>query len=377
MIWLAIFVWAVAALAIWNALAWPRLRATSEHARDERISVLIPARNEEAHLGPLLNDLRRCPTGIAEILIYDDHSTDGTAAAIAAGAARDSRVRRLSPDPLPDGWRGKPFACARLAAAARGDWLVFLDADVRVAPDAPARVVAEAKAQGATFLSAWPGIEMRGFSERWLMPLLNYVVFTLFPAPLSFLFDRKPSLGLAHGACIACRAEDYRSMGGHERVKTELFEDTRLAQAWRASGRRGFCVDGQKNVRTRMYDSFGAIWRGFSKNLGPAFRRRWSFALFLTFHFVLGLLPFLALIAAAAGAVAGMGPAVAALGVLAIRGAQALRFRYPPGSALLHPFAVAAMLALAAVSRVRYETGGVEWKGRRYGRLSADGGGRP
>ncbi len=365
MSFVAMMVWFVGALVIWNMVRWPRAHATLPRPLDERISVLIPARNEEACLGDLLEDLRRCLTGVEEILVYDDHSTDRTAEIIADAAARDVRVRRLPPRPLPGQWRGKTFACAQLAIAAQGDWLVFLDADVRIAPDTPARMVAEAKSRAATFLSAWPRIEMIGFSEKWLMPLLNYVVFTLFPAPLSFTSNRS-SLGLAHGACIVCRAEDYRFMGGHERVKGELFEDTRFAQAWRMSGRRGLCVDGQEWVRIRMYDSFLSIWRGFSKNLGPAFRRRTSLALFLVFHFVIGILPFVALGRAALAGRSLVGPTMAVAGALTMRLAQVIRFRYPWWSALLHPFAVGTMLVLAVVSRIRYESGGVEWKGRRY-----------
>ena len=360
-----VMVCAVAVLAIWNTIAWPRLRATASPHTAPRISVLIPARDEASRIGYLLQDLSHCDCGVLEILVYDDHSTDGTAQVIEEAARRDPRIRRLPPKPLPDGWRGKPFACYQLALAAQGEWLLFLDADVRLGAEAPARIIGEAETRKATLLSAWPGLVLKSFPEKWLMPLLNYVVFTLFPAFLSFR-DRRPGLGLAHGACIACRAAEYRAMDGHAAVRKELFEDTRLAQAWRRHGGFGLCVDGQDLVRTRMYDSFGAIWRGFSKNLGPAFRRRFSFALFLIFHALLGVVPFLALAASFARREWLASPFISVSAVLLIRAGQAFRFRYPLWSVLLHPFAVLLMLALALVSRFRYETGGVEWKGRRY-----------
>jgi hypothetical protein len=115
-----------------------------------------------------------------------------------------------------------------------------------------------------------------------------------------------------------------------------------------------------------MYDSFGAIWRGFSKNLGPAFRYRTNLAGFLLFHLTIGVLPFGALAAAALNGGSLAGPMVAVLGVFVMRGAQAVRFRYPIWSAGLHPLAVMMMAMLAVVSRFRYETRGVEWKERRY-----------
>src|SRR5690606_20059092 len=119
-----------------------------------------------------------------------------------------------------------------------------------------------------TFLSCWPQLEMRGLFERLLMPLLNFVLLTLYPAPLAASRDNR-ALGLAHGACILVRADIYRLLGGHESVKAELFEDTRLAQHWRATGHRSLCLDGTGTVRVRMYDSLSAIWGGFRKNLYP------------------------------------------------------------------------------------------------------------
>jgi chlorobactene glucosyltransferase len=199
-----------------------------------------------------------------------------------------------------------------------------------------------------------------------LMPMLNFCVFTLFPAPLSLLRP-DPSMGLAHGACILARRDAYEAVGGHAAVRTEIFEDTRLARVWRERGQRGICLDGQHVVRVRMYERLGDIWRGFQKNFYPAFKRDPSFFLFLLFHFWCFLAPFLALPAAIAAGEPWRWFAVAAGCAFAARVVMGLRFGYPLWSSLLHPAAEAMFLALGVSSWLRCRSGrGIEWKGRRY-----------
>lgn len=353
-------------LAAWNMAAWPRLRARSGD-ETPRVSVLIPARDEEANLPACLAAVTAQGPQVLEILVYDDHSTDGTAAVIADCAARDARVRRLAPSELPEGWCGKPFACAQLAAAAQGPWLLFLDADTQLCPDGVALMLGETEARGATFLSCWPGLDCLTFWERALMPMLNFCVFTLFPAPLS-LRDNGAHLGLAHGACIFLDKAAYERVGGHEAVRGELFEDTRLARVWRERGERGLCLDGNAVVRVRMYDSLGGIWRGFKKNYYAAFRKPSSFWLFLGFHAWVMLAPFPLCVAAALSPSLPLWPIAGAAGtVLAMRWLMALRFRWPLWPPLLHPLAETLFLALGLASWRACRSGaGVEWKGRRY-----------
>lgn len=338
-------------VALWNALAWPRIGKASGELFE--ISVLVPARDEERNLAACLDSALADRSNVREVLVYDDHSSDGTTAVVRAYSQSDSRVRLLPPEDLPAGWCGKPFACERLARAARCEWMLFIDADARLAPAAPARIVSEARRREVTLLSCWPGIRMVTFWEKALMPLLNFVVFTLFPAPLS-LSRRDPSLGLAHGACMLVRREEYWRIGGHEAVRAELFEDTRLARVWRERGERGLCLDGQDVISVRMYRSLGEIWSGFQKNFYPAFRRRASFAGFMALHAAAFAWPFFAF-------------TWAAVPVLATRAVLAGRFRHPWWSVLLHPVTELMLLALGFASWWACVRGrGVTWKGRRY-----------
>ena len=206
------------------------------------------------------------------------------------------------------------------------------------------------------------------------MPLLNFVVFTLYPAPLAGRRRLDPSLGLAHGSCILARRDIYELVGGHAAVRDQLFEDVRLARAWRERGQRSLCLDGSAVVGVRMYRSFGEIWRGFQKNFYPAFRRARSFWLFLALHVFVMLLPFaLAVIAFAAPAAWGFtrtwawGFAAAAACVVLMRAALALRFKQPWWTVALHPLGECVLVALGLSSWWRCRSGrGVEWKGRRY-----------
>jgi chlorobactene glucosyltransferase len=366
---LAVLAAALATLcvALWNALAWPRVGGgpAAEGSANARGSVLSPARDEEENIAGCLDSVLAQGASVREVLVYDDHSRDDTARIVTTYARRDRRVRLVAPAPLPAGWCGKTFACARLAEEAGADWLLFLDADARLRVGAAALAVGEAEARGVTMLSCWPRLETRGFWEGALMPMLNFVVFTLYPAPLA-LRREDASLGLAHGACVLARRDDYGRVGGHAAVRGELFEDVRLAQAWRAAGRPSLCLDGGRVVRLRMYSSLAEIWRGFQKNFFPAFRSAHSFWMFMALHLLVFLAPF-ALLPFAAATAGGALLWAAAACVLAARFALALRFRQPLWSPLVHPLGETVLLALGFSSWLRCRTGrGVEWKGRNY-----------
>ncbi|MBC7932180.1 MAG: hypothetical protein H7Z38_16605, partial [Rubrivivax sp.] len=275
---------------------------------------------------------------------------------------------------------GKTFACARLAEEARGQWMLFLDADARLGERAAERMAAEAEARGLTLLSCWPRIETRGVWEGALMPLLNFVVFTLYPAPLAARRRLDASLGLAHGSCILARRDAYALVGGHASVRDEIFEDVRLAQVWRERGQASLCLDGRRIVGVRMYRSLAEIWGGFQKNFFPAFRHGRNFWAFVALHFLVFLLPFA--LAPLLFAIRGAWPhasaaarvlALAAACVLAMRFALALRFGQAWWSVALHPLGEVFLIALGVSSWLRCKTGrGVEWKGRRYRRAESE-----
>lgn len=363
---LTVTAFVVLVLVVWNATGWARLRPGGPPSSSS-VSILIPARNEEANIGECLAAAADQGDTVREILVYDDHSTDGTATVVRKIMEWDPRIRLLDPQPLPAGWKGKPFACSQLAQAASGEWLLFLDADTRLTSHTAGEIVRVAEQSHATLLSLWPGLRLESWVEQWLMPMLNMVVFTLYPAPLSFKRNW-PCLGLAHGACMLFHRETYQRLGGHTLVKSELFEDTVLAREWRRLGERSLCWDGQDVVHVRMYSSLGQIWQGFLKNFYPAFRTSLGFWSFLVFHAGLFLSPFLASSVCVVKGVPCPWLFAWASAVLSMRLVQCLRFRYPVWSALIHPTAEAMLILVGLASWWSVRSGrGVVWKGRRYG----------
>jgi chlorobactene glucosyltransferase len=338
---LALFFLAITAA---NVLFWPRV---TRRTTVGQLSILIPARNEEGNLPDCLASLATQQAD--EILVYDDHSTDSTSTLVRS--SRDKRVRVIETSALPEGRYGKSFACAQLAMAASSHWLLFLDADARLTPNACARMMAEAENRDLTLLSCWPAFVTGSFWEVLLMPMLSWVVFSIFPGPLS-LFRADRSLALAHGACILVRRDVYERLGGHSAVRNEIFEDTRLAQLWRERGERSLGLDGQDIVRVRMYTSLAEIWSGFQKNFYLAFRHQFSFWIFLALHFMVFVLPFLLLDWRACCA------------VLVARALLLIRFRHALWSIVLHPFAELFLIALAITSW--WNRRRVVWKGRQY-----------
>jgi glycosyltransferase involved in cell wall biosynthesis len=347
-------------LVAWNVLAWPKFKA-DDRAYPRSVSVLIPARDEEVNIAACLDTVLNQDETVAEILVYDDHSIDATSEIVQRYASQHERVRLIAAKELPAGWCGKNFACAQLASEASSEWLLFLDADARLARGGVARMLGEARQRNAMMMSAWPALNVVSFWEKTLMPMLNFVVFTLFPAPLSLARDDK-TLGLAHGACILAERASYFVVGGHAAVRDQIFEDQRLARLWRAKGKRGLCLDGQEIVSVRMYNSLGEIWSGFEKNFFPAFRRELSFWLFIALHATIFLAPFVLFVWTRL-----WGIWVAALFVLTMRALLAFRFGHPLWPVLLHPLAELILICVGLSSWWRCKSGrGVEWKGRQY-----------
>jgi chlorobactene glucosyltransferase len=340
-----------------NVLFWPKLQGGKPEIIGT-VSILIPARNEEVNIVSCLESITS-QQNIIEVLVYNDHSTDETGALVKSFRQTHPLVRLIEPIDLPAGWTGKNFACYQLASHAKGEWLLFADADARFSEGAVAGMLSEAVNRKASFVSCWPGLEMRSFWEKLLMPLLNFFVFSTYPAPISFKHDM-PSLGIAHGACIMMNRDVYHKIGGHSRVSNQIFEDTQLARLWREEKERSLCFDGQNIVKVRMYETLGEIWLGFQKNFYPGFKSSLSFWLFIIMHASLFLIPFLLFYIS-------QYLLFMAFSVWLMRILLALRFKHPVWSALLHPLSESLLLALAISSWWQCISGkGVLWKGRSY-----------
>lgn len=305
-----------------------------------RTSVLLPVRDEAHRIGACLDGLL-AQHGIAEVLLLDDGSTDGT-----AELARSRGFRVLDGAPLPAGWLGKPHACQQLADAAHpaSEVLVFLDADVVLSPGAVATTVATLLAHDLDLISPYPRQQAPGLT-RLVQPLLQWSWLTFLPLRLAESPSR-PSMSAANGQLLAVRRSTYRRAGGHAAVRHEVVDDVALLRAVKRAGGRGGVVDGTALATTRMYDGWRELADGYTKSLHT------TPPVVPLLLFVLYVLPVLQgnRIAYAAGVV---GRAVSAQRT----GGRVL-------DSLTHPLGVAALVALDARSRLARRRGSLRWKGR-------------
>ena len=320
------------------------------------VSILIPARNEEANIAAAVESA--LANDHAEVLVLDDNSTDATFDVVSGLANSEPRLRVLAGEKLPAGWLGKNFACAQLAAAASHRLLLFVDADVRLAPDAAAALAHALRASGAHLISGVPRQEVRTFSEQLLIPLIQFVLLGYLPLD-RMRRSAHPAYATGCGQLIMVERGVYEKCGGHGAIRHNVHDGLALPKAFRHAGVRTDLTDVTALATCRMYQRNADVWRGLSKNthegLGaPA--RIVPFSLLL-----LGgqVLPF-ALLAT------GMWQAYAAAALAMLPRLLALkRFDQPVLGALLHPFAVLALVAIQWAGLFRFLRGTpTAWKGR-------------
>lgn len=340
-----------------------------------KVSIIIPVRNEIDNIGGCLAGVE-AQLGLgagSEIIVVDDGSEDGTGAAvqhlIGAGHALKLKPAGL----LPPGWVGKPHACWRGANSASGDWLCFIDADVRAAPELVATAVGVADAEEIDMLSLHPFQELGSFWERLVLPAGLLMI----ACAKNLCTTKNPGswAEIVNGQFILIRRQIYFSVGGHAAVAAEICEDKALAIKVKQAGWRLRVLTADQLASTRMYRDFGSLWEGLSKNATE----------------VIGSLP-LTLAAAVAGifvgwtalllpmalgavlmgqfslaTCAGCGLALSASAVvIGIQIGTAHYFRIPAAFGLIYTLGYTVAACLACRSALAHLNGRVTWKGRTY-----------
>lgn len=329
-----------------------------------RVSVVIAARNEENDLPTTLDGLLAQDYPNLEIVVVDGASTDGTGSII---DARAPRVRRIEEDPLPSGWVGKNWACWTGAQSTSGEWLLFLDADVRTHPAAVRTVVEWAEKEKADVTSIAPTVEMVGFWERVVLPFYIQTILVYFRAPR---VNRDSSgAAIANGQFCLVRRSAYERAGGHAAVRGYVLEDIELARRVKGSGGRLRMAQAPELARTRMYRDRHEMFEGLLKNVHGREFSAVRMVGFLVGLITLFLLPLAVLplgLLTGSLLLTGMG----ALLWIALFGKHvgfARGVRAPAAYGLLFPLAVGFYLVLITTSLVRGVQGRpVTWKGRSY-----------
>ncbi|WP_109151976.1 glycosyltransferase [Azospirillum sp. TSO5] len=344
-------------------------RPTAAPPLGTAVSILIPARNEEAGIAAAI-DAALLSRGVeVEVVVLDDHSTDCTAEIVRSIAARDARVRLEPAPPLPPGWSGKQHACQALAGLVRHPVLLFQDADVRLSP-AAARLTSGALLSGGDGLvSGFPREETGTLAEALVIPLIHFLLLGYLPMA-GMRRSTDPRFGAACGQLIAVRKDAYLAAGGHAAIAASLHDGVTLPRAFRRAGQGTDLFDATGLARCRMYRGWRELWSGFSKNATegmatPAALPVWTLLLFgghvlpwmLLGWAALHRLPVAAVVLAGLAAVAGV----------IFRLLLAVRFRQSVVGALLHPVGILIMLAIqwSALLRARHGKPS-EWRGRAY-----------
>ena len=337
--------------------------ATPHPASDPpQVSVIVPARNEEASLAQCLESLVS-QTGVSfEIIVVDDASTDRTRQI----AESFSQVHIIDAPPLPPGWTGKNNALAAGATAARGKWLLFTDADTVHHAGSLARSLEEAEERGAALLSYSPEQEVHGFWEKAVMPVIfAELAYTYRPSEVGNPASRAAA---ANGQYLLIARAAYDAVGGHTAVAGSLLEDVALAKAVKASGLRIFFRFGGDAVHTRMYRSFSQLREGWTKNLVLLFPSALRLAaLRLTEFLLIAGIPTVAAITLSRGNYRpGIFAAILAGVVITafIRRIRMAHFSWTSNALALFGLPIFSYLLMR--SRLAYKTGTVTWKGRNY-----------
>ena len=355
-----------------NARAIRRLWPRAAGARRPSVSVLVPARNEATRIGACVEAWRTQDYLDYELVVLDDESTDDTRrrAELAANGARHVRV--VAGGRLPDGWRGKTHACHRLREQARGETLVFADADVIPHPSTLAATVAALEALGGEALSALP-------SHRPLSPLLrtaaslqNWAAFTFVPAWVSSA-RRRPSLATLNGQFIAMSAAVYDAAGGFAAVRGSLAEDTAFGRRLVGLGHRVDLMDGAQLLTCRAYTRLADLWRANVRNLSSVlFGSSW---LLLLTAAVLSALYVGPLVVLGLGVLLGHGgtlgwtwlPLAETAMAMSTRAFVEHRSRHGAWLGTLHPVSAALLVVMQCDAWIRARRGAhVEWRGRTY-----------
>jgi hypothetical protein len=329
------------------------------------VSILIPARDEEANIADCVAHAIGQIGVAVEVVVMDDGSRDRTAEIVAGIAATEPRVRLVTCPALPPGWTGKVHACARLAEAARGTHLLFLDADVRLHPHAAAAMAGQAARSGAGMVTGVPRQVIGSLGEALTVPMINMLLLGYLPGG-GRAFTRHPALAAACGQLMLMTRDAYDRAGGHEAVRGVLHDGLALARRMRSQGIGTEVVDGAGLATCRMYRGFRESWAGFVKNAREGMATPLGLPVWTALLAGAHLWPFFLWPAA---------DAVQALALMvALRIAITLKAREPWWTVPLHPFAVTIALAIQWTALVRSALGRqASWKGRAYSATGAAG----
>ncbi|MFH1196598.1 MAG: glycosyltransferase family 2 protein [bacterium] len=323
------------------------------------ISVLVPARNEELNIGECIESIASQSYPNLEIIIGNDESTDNTYRIAKEFSSKDHRISVLNIQPKDQNWTGKNWACNELAKSANGDFLLFIDADVRLNSNAISNAVGLLKKYKLNMLSCFPTQVVKSIGEFLIVPMMNWLLLSFLPLKQVYKSDRI-SFAAANGQFILFDKNDYRAVGGHSSIAGRVVEDMEFARLFKTNGKRIMTTLGGDAVSCRMYNGFSESVKGFAKNFYRGFN--WSpasFVLLLFFFAIVFLLPALAILINLSFVWLVL-PVVISRAIIALLSKQNIII-----NVLLHPIQIGLVFLLGFYSMYVSLNGKSVWKGRK------------
>jgi cellulose synthase/poly-beta-1,6-N-acetylglucosamine synthase-like glycosyltransferase len=340
-------------MAIFNAITIVRPRAQGSY--NLSFSIIVPCRNEAENVSELVSTLGALDHPRYEVIFIDDNSTDGTGELLRQAITNRPYMKVISAAPLSDGWMGKPWALSQGLSHATHEYIVTVDADVRLAPDALSAMDSVLQRTGSDFLSPYPSQTAVTMSERLVQPLLQWTWMTTVPLRLAMQSSRT-SLAVANGQFLIVKKSALISVGGFAAIQSSVLDDIDLARVLIHGGFRGGVCDGSAIASTRMYTSFREIRAGYGKSMSTGFGGIFGSLALVFVMAVSGILPFI-------GSIVGSPIATASLlMVIASRIISAMSSRSLLIDALLHPISALFFIYLLIYSNLFHSK--ITWKGR-------------
>ncbi|SDG66898.1 glycosyltransferase [Mucilaginibacter sp. P25] len=345
------------AVTLFNYISNPKLPHIGRYYSD-KVSILVPARNEAENILTLLNSIHRQDYNNYEVIIYDDDSSDDTYQVCTEFAAGHPHFRVLKGGKLPDGWMGKNYACHQMAKQADGKYLLFLDADEQVSNRLINSAVHRMHLHQLGLLSLFSNQTMLTLGENLVVPLMHFILLNLLPLRLVYIL-KNASVAAASGQFMLFDAAIYHKHQWHKAVKNKVVEDVEIMRLIKAERYNGEALLANGMISCRMYRGYGEAINGFSKNFLAAFN-----------YSIIGFLVYITI------TIAGPLIIMTTLNMPLILFTAGLIFltrimislsagQKAEYNILLHPAQMFSLLVVAVLSIQRYLTKTTMWKGRK------------
>ena len=346
---------------LFNSIFGPFLSKKIKLSSIPKVSLLIPARNEEQNITNCLVHLINQDYQNTEIIVLDDASNDRTVEFVQKMQRQYPKIKLLQGRSLPDGWTGKNWACHQLSKVASGEILVFIDADTVHSPIAVDRTLGWMQKYNLGMLSTFPQQKTMSFIEKLIVPIIDLFVYGMLPLWATY-YIKSSAFAAANGQWIAFRKDAYHKIGGHDSVKGEIVEDVKLNRLAKQHSIKTLTTAGTNTIFCRMYHSPLEVWHGFSKNFyGLTGNSTFVLLIFELILLFCCVLPFIFIVTNYNSMII----LIIVLLNLVIRGIMSIQYKHPfLVGVFLHPVSILLASIIGLNSFYQYHWGNFHWKDR-------------